>query len=179
MKKTILALLPVLALCPAAHAQFTFTGFTGKTMQNASKPAVRIREKDASGKLLTTLEHYFIWGKDSVKIQSVMFDQNKPNMVRENIFYYADFMPENTKAERSEATKSIESVLSSKGGASVPTWENTDVYYSEAMRDLVSITFESKAQGQAFLAKLAQKKRQASATPQRLKLKNIMKEKKQ
>jgi hypothetical protein len=176
VKNTLLALLPILALCSAASAQFTFTG---KTMKNLGKPDVRIREKDGSGKLLTTLEHYFIWGKDSVKIQSVMFDQNKPNMVRENIFYYADFMPENTKAERSEATKSIESVLSSKSGASVPTWENTDVYYSEAMRDLVSITFESKAQGQAFLAKLAQKKRQASATPQRLKLKNIMKEKKQ
>ncbi len=183
MKKTLLALSVILALSGAASAQFTFTGFTGKTMKNSARPDVRISGKDALGKPTTALEHYFIWNKDSVKIQSVMYDAGKPNMVRENLFYYADSSPKTTEVKESAAMaaageRSIESILSSKNGATVPTWENTDVYYSEAMRDLVGLTFENVPQGQRFLKKLGEMQRRTSAAPKRVTLKSVMREKK-
>jgi hypothetical protein len=178
MKKTLFALSVILALAGAASAQFTFTGFTGKTMKNSARPDVRISGKDAAGKTVTELEHYFVWEKDHVKIQSVMFDAGKPNMVRENLFYYADFDVSSTKLVRSEATKAIETILSSKSGATVPTWENTDVYYSEAMRDLASLTFQTIPQGQSFLKKLGEKQRRGGLSPKRITLKTVMREKK-
>jgi hypothetical protein len=178
MKKILLTFSVILALAGAASAQFTFTGFTGKTMKNAARPDVRISGKDAAGKAVTEQEHYFIWEKDDVKIQSVMFDAGKPNMVSETLFYYADFNVQSTKIVRSEATKAIETILSSKNGASVPTWENTDVYYSEAMRDLVGLTFQTIPQGQSFLKKLSEKHRRAGLSPKRITLKDVMQEKK-
>ena len=181
MKAPLIALL-LLSLATAASAEFTFTGFTGKTMKNAARPDVRIQGKDAVGKTVTELEHYFLWRGDHVKIQSVMYDAGKPNMVRESLFYYADFIP-TTEAKESEAmaaagVKSVEAVLSSRNGASVPTWENTDVFYSEAMRDLVGLTFESVRQGQTFLQKLSERRRLASAPRKRVTLKSRMLEKK-
>jgi hypothetical protein len=177
MKKTLLALSVILALAGSASAQFTFTGFTGKTMKNSAQPYVRILGKSVTGKTVTELEHYFIWEKDHVKIQSVMFDAGKPNMVRENLFYYADFDAQSTKVARSEATKAIEAILSSKSGASVPTWENTEVYYSEAMRDLASLTFQTIPQGQSFLKKMGEKQRSAGSLKKRITLKSVMREK--
>ena len=183
MRRTAFGIVAALAATGSAHAQFSFTGLTGKTMKNAVRPEVRILGKTATGKTVPELENYFVWKRDHVKIQTVTFDVGKPNMVSERLFYFVDFNPAVTRVAPSLATvdapvKLFETLLSSKGGPTVPTWENTEVYYSEAMRDLVGLTFSTQAQGEAFLKKLSELQRGATSPKKRVTLKSKMIEKK-
>lgn len=100
ISKTILALLPVLALAGAASAQFSFKTAEGKTIGNKNAPTYLKYYTDADAKGKPSDAMYVTWEKERVKISKLNLRKDGSIYnIDEFYFYYESFDPKEAKAD--------------------------------------------------------------------------------
>ena len=175
MKNRFLFFVFALTIPGVAQAQFSLKGYQGRTMKNPRRPDARFRHEGGAGSSFS-VDTYFRWEKDHVRIQSVGDGADGSRQVVQSLFYYPDFSPKNSKVEKSPisslGTDCFECVLASNGGATVPTYTLSKTFYSEEMQNQVTLTFATKEQAESFLKQVAAKKRNfGTKKPVRISLK--------
>ncbi len=145
-----------LSLATSAHAQFTFKAVGGRIISSKKPADVKWSTKFDDG---TEIRHetYFTWEKNHVNIQMVDWfeDGVRVASIEELIFYYDSFNNKNLRIKQEKYVFNYS--FSFPEGKLLPWRSHYQTITNGKMRDFQSIYFATKAEGDAFLAKMADK----------------------
>jgi hypothetical protein len=154
--KTLFTAFALLTLVGNASAQFTFKAVGGRILSSKKPADAKWSTKFDDG---TEIRHetYFTWGKDHVNIQMVEWfeDGVRVASIDELIFYYDNFTDKTLRIQKDK--DSFNYNFSFPAGKLMPWRTHYQTISTGKMRDFQSISFATKAEGDAFLAKMADK----------------------
>jgi hypothetical protein len=142
----------VLALGSAAHAQFTFKTFDGKTIGSKVKPDYIIPFIDSPK---AEREIYLTWEKERVKVVTVKYDIFEAiDTVTETHLYFNGFDPKRIQTGIDEGTLFIRQ----NEGWTAAAYKYTDSSSSCVAENFAQLNFPKAEHREAFVSKMVDKK---------------------